>query len=399
MNQFWKIFNILIILLYVSNIILAYFFSDLLFTEEKSTQLQILSIIFLIDIIIIIWLVKYFYNDPISELKYLIQKFYIWELKWKDININKSLNPNINYIITFFLKTLDTLKNIKDEFLHWKEIKWEVSLWKEIQEKMLLKKDIIVPYLNIVAKSKPAWEIGGDSYDIIKQWENYYIYVWDATWHWVWAWFIMVMVNTLISAFAKIYTSGAQILGNTNELLKPRVKANLLMSLLMLRWNKKTKKIYMTGAGHEYLMIYKNKQKKCFKIKSGWVALWIIKDIHKLVKEQQISFEPNDIIVLYSDWITEAINKPKRDWTEIMFWENRLQETIENSPNISWKDYKSARTVFNHITIKLSQYMWYNPIQLDDVTLAVIEYKTDEYDPKEDIPLEIPKDLITEWKW
>jgi len=79
----------------------------------------------------------------------------------------------------------------------------------------------------------------------------------------------MIMVNTLISAFAKIHTSGAQILANTNELLKPRVKANLLMSLLMLRWNEKTKKIYMTGAGHEYLMIYKNKQKKCFKIKSG----------------------------------------------------------------------------------------------------------------------------------
>jgi hypothetical protein len=77
------------------------------------------------------------------------------------------------------------------------------------------------------------------------------------------------MVNTLISAFSKIYTSGAQILANTNEVLKPRVKANLLMSLLMLRWDDKNKKMFMTGAGHEYLMIYKQKQQKCFRIKSG----------------------------------------------------------------------------------------------------------------------------------
>ena len=395
----FKLFNIFILLIFATNFALAYFFIDIFVIQEKIMQLIMLFSLFLIESLIIIILIKEYYYNPISELKLLIQKFYIWDLKWKDINIKKSLNPNINYIVTFFSKTLDTLKNIKDEFLHWKEIKWEVSLWKEIQEKMLLKKDIKVPSLNIVAKSKPAWEIGWDSYDIIKQEENYYIYVWDATGHWVWAGFIMIMVNTLISAFSKIYTSGAQILANTNEVLKPRVKANLLMSLLMLRWNEKTKKIYMTWAGHEYLMIYKQKQNKCFRIKSGWVALWMIKNIHKLIKEKQISFEPNDIIVLYSDWITEAINRPKRDWTEIMFWEDRLQQTIEESPNLSWKKIKSARTVFNHISIKLSQFMWYNPLQLDDVTLAVIEYKAEDYNQEDDIPLEIPEDLITQWKW
>jgi serine phosphatase RsbU (regulator of sigma subunit) len=39
----------------------------------------------------------------------------------------------------------------------------------------------------------------------------------------------------------------------------------------------------------------------------------MVKDSSRLIKEQRISFEPHDIIVLYSDGITEAINKPKRD--------------------------------------------------------------------------------------
>jgi hypothetical protein len=55
----------------------------------------------------------------------------------------------------------------------------------------------------------------------------------------------------------------------TNEILKPRVKSNILMSLLLVRWNEAEKRLFMTGAGHEYLMIYKASQKKCFKIKSG----------------------------------------------------------------------------------------------------------------------------------
>jgi hypothetical protein len=40
-----------------------------------------------------------------------------------------------------------------------------------------------------------------------------------------------------------------------------------------------------------------------------------------------------------------------------MFLEDRLQKTIENSPNINGKDYKSARSVFNNITIELSKFM------------------------------------------
>jgi hypothetical protein len=58
----------------------------------------------------------------------------------------------------------------------------------------------------------------------------------------------MIMVNALISGFAKIFKSGADILSKTNEILKPRVKANLLMSLLLVRWNEKEKRVFMTGA-------------------------------------------------------------------------------------------------------------------------------------------------------
>jgi serine phosphatase RsbU (regulator of sigma subunit) len=45
----------------------------------------------------------------------------------------------------------------------------------------------------------------------------------------------------------------------------------------------------------------------------------MIKNIHKLIKEQQVQFEEHDIIVLYSDGITEAINRPKKDGKEKMF--------------------------------------------------------------------------------
>jgi serine phosphatase RsbU (regulator of sigma subunit) len=67
----------------------------------------------------------------------------------------------------------------------------------------------------------------------------------------------MMIVNALISAFSKVLVSGASILADTNEILKPRVVSNMLMTLLLVRWNEKERKMFMTGAGHEYLVVYK----------------------------------------------------------------------------------------------------------------------------------------------
>jgi hypothetical protein len=58
----------------------------------------------------------------------------------------------------------------------------------------------------------------------------------------------MMMVNALISALSLGELNGATILANTNRILKPRVKQNMMMSAVMLRWDAKNKMMYYTGA-------------------------------------------------------------------------------------------------------------------------------------------------------
>lgn len=393
-NFFVMIWLIIFALLAINPVLLRAFESF-----DETTRLIAFSLLMFLDFLIIMWLILHYYQTPLKKLELTLKHFIVWDLKDKEIKLAESANPSLNYILSFFERTLDTLKNIKDEFLQGKEIKWEVGLAKEIQEKMLVKKMIEIPSLEVVVKSKPAWEIGWDSHDIIKQEDNYYIYVWDATGHWVGAGFIMVMINALVSSLSKIYKSGAEILTKTNEELKPRVKANLLMTMLLLRWNETEKRLFITWAGHEYIMIYKHSTNKVYRVKSGWVALGMVKDIAKIIKEQEIKFERWDIAILYSDWITEAINTKKRDWTEELFGEQRLEEAIFNAPKLPGTNYKTARSVFNNITIKLSNFMGYKFRQLDDITLIVIQYKPEDYDITKDFSTDIPKDFITEWYW
>jgi serine phosphatase RsbU (regulator of sigma subunit) len=81
------------------------------------------------------------------------------------------------------------------------------------------------------------------------------------------------------------------------------------------------------------------------------------KNIHKLLKEREIAFEPNDVIILYSDGVTEAINQSRRDGNEKMFGEDLLVSTIESSPVIGTHKIKTARSIFKNISITLSQFM------------------------------------------
>lgn len=396
---FYEIAFNLILFIILSLPVLSYFLILWLNINIEKIWILIFSIIIIIQLLLIIFLIKKSFWEPLNELNQTIREFMSGSNKNKDIKINTNiLNPQVRFTLSFFDFILNSIKNIKNEFLSGKAIKSEVQLATELQEKLLNKKLEKIPSIEVIAKSKPAWEIGWDSYDVIKEWDNYYIYVWDATWHWVWAGFVMVMVNALISWFAKIFKSWSQILWYTNEIIKPRIKSNILMTLLMIRWDQNQKRLFMTWAWHEYLLIYKHKLNKCFMVKSWWMALWMTKNIHKILKEQEIKFEENDIIVMYTDWITEAINQNLKDWNEQMFTEKRLIEAINQAPNVNWQNFKSAKSVFNNITIELSKFMWYKYRQYDDITLVVLHYKW-EKEIENDFTLEIPKEFITEWNW
>lgn len=114
----------------------------------------------IVDSIVIIALIRYYYEYPILRSKYNIHRFLTGQLKNKDLTFDNTHNSDLNYIVHFISQTLKNLKNIRGEFLHGKEIKSEVDLAKEIQGKLLNKKITTIPSLSIVAKSKPAGEIG-----------------------------------------------------------------------------------------------------------------------------------------------------------------------------------------------------------------------------------------------
>lgn len=361
---------------------------------ETSSSLKLFLSVFLVLQTPFIYFILYkAYIYPVQVLNGEIAKFMTGIQD--DVKPNtSSLSSTMNALALFFIKSLQILKVFKEELREWRKLRSEVEIASEIQKHILDKEAVIVPNLEIAMATCAASEVGGDSYDII-EWneKNYYIYIGDVTGHGVPSGFVMMMVNALISAISLNEYNGARILANTNRILKPRIKQNMMMSCVMLRWDAKNKSMYYTGAGHEFILVYKAKEQKVYKVKTGWVALGMVKDSSKILKEQQIAFEPDDVIVLYTDGISEA--RYRSDPEGILFGVDRIVESIMKC----WK--RDANTIFQQITIDLSIHMWYKHKQYDDITLIVARYTpwNDLWTTITTVPDTINSSNITEWNW
>lgn len=333
------------------------------------------------------------YILPIERLNKQIARFYTGLDDEPDIHPN-SWSTGMNNVITFFAKSLAILRIFKDELRDGRKLRSEVEIASEIQKQTLSQEEDIIPWLTVAIGIASAGTVGGDSLDIIEGKQgNYYLYVGDVTWHGVASGFVMMMVNALISSFSLNRISGAEILAETNAILKPRIKANMMMTTVMLRWDSINKRMYYTGAWHESILVYKAKEKRVYKIKTGGVALGMVRDNSKILKEQQIAFEPNDLIILYTDGITEA--RYRSEQGGILFGVDRMVESIMKL------DVRTPESVFRQLTLDLSAFMWYRHIQYDDITLAVVWYNPEDTPTMTlmDIPGRIDPASITEWNW
>ena len=75
----------------------------------------------------------------------------------------------------------------------------------------------------------------------------------------------------------------------------------------------------------------------------------MVKDSTKILKEQQISFEPGDVIILYTDGISEA--RYRSEQNGILFSVDRIIESIIKL------DVKTSENIFRKLTIDLSAWM------------------------------------------
>ncbi len=311
----------------------------------------------------------------------------------KYTRVTPSTIDEIGVFTYFFNEITHNLEKISKDILKNERLTSELGIASKIQRDVLPKSAPPVEGLDIIAKTTAAAEVGGDSFDFIKQGINTYIYIGDVTGHGVPAGLVMMMVNTLIHVFSKHNYTPQQMLVETNKILLEKISGQRFMTLLLLRWEEEQKKMFWTGAGHEHLLVYRVETREVELLRGGGIALRMAPNIEHIIKEQEIkNLKINDVVLLYTDGITEAKNPDGE-----MFTVGRLVEALRDTGHRN-----SAEAIFDAISERFSNFVLDTP-QEDDITMIIAKRVEEGHTKRTPIKLVInsvkKKDKRNKWSW
>ena len=208
----------------------------------------------------------------------------------------------------------------------------------------------------------PAREVGGDYYDIIKTPGGVtWVTIGDVSGHGVDSGLIMMMAETSIISMvnAKYDSSPAAVIDAVNEVLREnlaRLGSDHYMTLMSIRVD--DSKLTVAGK-HQDLIIYRatNNQTEVLPTKGTWMG--IIDSMDSYLEDLVIEFAPGDILLLFTDGITEATDEKGE-----MYNQARLEQALN----------KYADFPVNKMLDKIMQEVQsFQGEQLDDMTLVVMK--------------------------
>jgi serine phosphatase RsbU (regulator of sigma subunit) len=228
----------------------------------------------------------------------------------------------------------------------------------------ILPKRTTIDGLQIEARMVALQNVGGDYYDVLPARGGSWIGIGDVAGHGLQAGLIMMMVQSTVAALTRAMPDAppAQIVALLNEVLFDNIRDRLgrdeHVTFSLLR-QYDDGRVDLAGA-HEDIVVWRAESGTCETIatQGGWLG--VVRDVRAATTTASIRLRAGDLLVLYTDGITEA-----RDAAGEEFGLARLCRAIES------KGERSLREVCDQV---LEGVGTWSDTALDDRTLVVVRY-------------------------
>jgi histidine kinase len=237
-------------------------------------------------------------------------------------------------------------------------IQTEMDVAQKIQTALLPEKPNLKGY-EAFGYMKTADEVGGDYYDTIQSGNRQFAVIGDVSGHGVTSGLVMMMAQTILHTIinANGTESTAEILSRANVTLTKNIvklKESKYMTMTLLEM-KENGHVRYAGA-HLDSIVYRHNTNQIDILPSSGFWLGMEDDISAYMVEQKASLNNGDILLLFTDGVTEAIGTDKK-----LFGSDRLGEVLKDNASLSLETIKDS--------ILKSLASFETP---DDVTLLVI---------------------------
>ncbi len=279
-------------------------------SESRWRVIRLIGVLVLIGVIGIYLLSNYFVK-PIVNITRRLRRFSSGDLESElpmegadeFFEISKALN-----------EMMTRLRRDRETVVEREKMAKEIEVASQIQKTLLPHQLPGLSGLEVDAFYRAASMIGGDLYDVFEIDERRCCFVVaDVSGKGVPASLVMSMLRTVLKIYSRRDVSARSILIEVNDYLAGNMPPGMFITVLMAILDVEKRTLNLVSAGHNPLLLFKAGTRRVMKLNpSGMplgVPLTLDEDFSDTLEEIDLKLDEGDAFLLYTDGITEAINR------------------------------------------------------------------------------------------
>lgn len=278
-------------------------------------------------------------------------------------------NKEMTRIVSTFANqagiSIENFRLLEEAFQN-ERYKEELKIAKMVQKSLLPEKLESDEDFDIVAFSQSADEVGGDYYDTIRINDHQVaLIIADVSGKGTTAAFHMSQMKGIFHSLAQQELDPKEFMIRANQALVFCLERGSFISAIYFVVDTKTKQILYSRAGHCPVLYYHAKTQSSEYLKDKGAALGMVKNksFCDMIEINTLNYNSCDVMVLYTDGITEAKDKKGEE-----FGYERLEKTL-----LDVKD-KDVKEIQEHLISTLYEYSGTEDIN-DDYTTMIVRFK------------------------
>jgi serine phosphatase RsbU (regulator of sigma subunit) len=292
----------------------------------RKPVLFIASMIVIVGAMTAEYQVEQFFFGRVEESRILTAN-HLFTFTQQEIDRIDVRRPLFGVIAIFLLSAGYTLflRVVGEETKKRARLETEVAVARRIQQSLQPSTAFKTDWCEAAGITVPATEVGGDYFDMIKISDNEaVIVIADVSGHGVGAGILSAMTKSALHTELHHTTVPAELMFNLNNAVYQVTDKKMFVSFAYLLLDKRTMTAHVATAGHPPIFLIQKSDGAIIEIRTPNLALAV--QVSTQYTERAVHVNHGDVLILYTDGITEATNDKGEQ-----FGADRLKELISNT--------------------------------------------------------------------
>ncbi len=207
----------------------------------------------------------------------------------------------------------------------------ELELSQKIQQALLPQQTPDIPGVELAAFSRPAHYVGGDYFDFF-DFRNQApgLVIGDVAGKGMSASLLVASLQSALRTLAPEHDSPAEVVKRLNSMFLHNIHLTTFVTLFLGRFDPPTRTLTYCNAGHNPPLLYRpqaNGREPITWLRPTGPAVGLVEEAQ--FKAETVKLSPDDVLLLYTDGVTEAENP-----TEEQFGMERLAEVVRQEATL-----------------------------------------------------------------